>query len=649
MSYADLQPSDLMTMVRDGDPAALEYLNALPTHKMLATVRTKPWRPILIKAQTLKDFNPDQPRDADGRFGEGGGGRAPIQGIGGSGSGTAITHIEVGQSREAHPGENHSAIAHFPTGTGDAPRPGMGDTAIGAKQLQEMRESPVTGQYLTKDGTFTPERQALHDDIVRQAVSNAPAQDNPKVVMVGGGSASGKSSSLEQGLIDTPKDAARVDSDEMARQLPEAKEMIAAGDKNWGSQTHEEGAYLAGRVLAAAQEKQANVVLDGGRATRMGEKIDAAHAAGYQVEGHIITRDPAAAQAEVASRPAGESKAPPEVIAQRYSELSKTIPEIAPKFDSLTVHENTGTDAHPELHPIAEVHNGVLTVSDNAAYNRFLSNGTSKRRKKRTVKYSEDQPRDADGRFGSGGGDKETGEPHPQVEESRAAGATTATMTAPGPTVAEVAASTRNEAIEARPAATAALRNAIPGAGGKVLGDPGPPGEPSHSVKTQDSLERKIADKQAAGEQLTGVRPPADEAAKQITDALRYTGVADKATYADMIKGTAQAMVDQGFTFSRVKNTWDDYGAKAYRGVNTSVTTPEGHVFELQFHTPESFATKDDDQHPLYEEWRLPTTTDDRKAELHDQMMGMANSLGSSPPGIAGIDQAYFDNLKPRS
>ena len=59
----------------------------------------------------------------------------------------------------------------------------------------------------------------------------------------------------------------------------------------------------------------------------------------------------------------------------------------------------------------------------------------------------------------------------------------------------------------------------------------------------------------------------------------------------------------------RVKNFWGP--GDGYQGIN-SVFVYNGIPFELQFHTPESFATKELECHPSYE--RFLTTDDSRKA-----------------------------------
>ena len=705
-----------MALVREGDVEAIAYLNELPPFVMRTKVHAgaTPWRPrLVLKGSILAKYSEDQARDPDGRFATGdvrvitdrpAPARTPAAPI----SFASVRADPAGARRAISAASEPSA--RWPTGSGGPPRPGMGDTVVSNKQLEAMRASPVTGQYVRPDGTFTPERQALHDEIVRQAVAGASVSESPKMVMVGGGSASGKSNSLDQGLIATPSAAVHVDSDELAKALPETQAMMAAGDKNWASATHEEGSYLAQRVTAAAQEHRADIVLDGGRATRMNEKIDDAHRQGYAVEGHIITRDPAGAQRDAAER--GERTGqvtPPDVITQRYAELSQTLPGLANKFDTLTVHENTGTDAHPVLHTIATGGADGFKVTDQGAYDRFLSYGKvtkawSKKRRRlakgfaargdtarlnkyplRLLKYSEDQPRVPSGEPGGGrfaGGEAASAlkpqggglsawvpahqaaigsfhpaapgpEPHPAIEAHRAAiGASMAQMT-PTSSAAQVAAAMRADAEAARPGATAALRDTVaktPGA--SILGDnpPAHDGYPGHSLKDEAGIEKKIGEKQAEGERLTGIRPTPLEASSQMFDALRYTAQGSKADYTEAVKGVAQGLVNKGYTFERdrVKNTWDDYEKKGYRGLNTTLKDPQGRVFELQFHTPESFYTKDTLQHPLYKEWQSVGTSQERKDELHGQMMVMADALGSSPPGVGELTPDFFASLRPQ-
>ena len=104
---------------------------------------------------------------------------------------------------------------------------------------------------------------------------------------------------------------------------------------------------------------------------------------------------------------------------------------------------------------------------------------------------------------------------------------------------------------------------------------------------------------------------------EDLNDLNRYTMLFDDAQYTRKVSGVIADMEAQGFKFSKVKNTWN---TNTYKGINCNVTAPDGRVFELQFHTPESFRIKMDVSHPLYEKARKLSTTEAQKKVLNKQM-----------------------------
>ena len=121
--------------------------------------------------------------------------------------------------------------------------------------------------------------------------------------------------------------------------------------------------------------------------------------------------------------------------------------------------------------------------------------------------------------------------------------------------------------------------------------------------KTEGSLTRKIADK-AAAKGLTQ-----EEYASQIADALRYTASSPADRHADDVASFVSKLREAGYTINddEIENYWagdvDDYN-----GINATfyVTDPDGGVMpvELQFHTPETLAAKDE-AHGWYELGRV--------------------------------------------
>ena len=72
-----------------------------------------------------------------------------------------------------------------------------------------------------------------------------------------------------------------------------------------------------------------------------------------------------------------------------------------------------------------------------------------------------------------------------------------------------------------------------------------------------------------------------------------------------------------------------------YKGINTTITK-NGQVFELQFHTEQSFNLKNNELHKLYEEAREISTSTERRAELQRQMIELSRQI-PTPPGISTI------------
>jgi hypothetical protein len=215
------------------------------------------------------------------------------------------------------------------------------------------------------------------------------------------------------------------------------------------------------------------------------------------------------------------------------------------------------------------------------------------------LKYNPDQARDERGRWTSGGGglsDKYGFEAasHARTLYSHAAG------------------------IE--PVLTANMKDLAAKYGTKLKGL-------KYRLKTQESLTRKIAT-DAVNKNIK-----ISEAASQISDANRYTMVSDPATYRSSAEGVVNELKSQGYTVN-VKNYWQE--GSNYKGINMAITDTAGNNIELQFHTAESLALKETDNHPLYEAYRvLDRETPEAKA-LNAQMVANSARL-ETPPNLSGF------------
>ena len=116
----------------------------------------------------------------------------------------------------------------------------------------------------------------------------------------------------------------------------------------------------------------------------------------------------------------------------------------------------------------------------------------------------------------------------------------------------------------------------------------------SHRFKKEDSIARKIA---------SGLFGAKDEAsisylADQINDSLRYTLIVDEGNYRNQVLESLHKLLEDGYQVQSINNKW---GSSVYQGLNTTLVSPSGTVFELQFHTADSFKVKELLNHQYYE------------------------------------------------
>ena len=149
-----------------------------------------------------------------------------------------------------------------------------------------------------------------------------------------------------------------------------------------------------------------------------------------------------------------------------------------------------------------------------------------------------------------------------------------------------------------------------------------------NNVKGINSMSRKILTEYK--KHLDGV--PMEDCTGVIHDSLRYTMLIDDEHYIKDTKEIINDLREKGYLVT-VKNLW---GNKAYQGVNTAVTDRQtGFTFELQFHTKDSYYTKEHLTHDYYAIFRNDYTTEEEKA-LANKIQMYYQSQVPVPDGIIG-------------
>ena len=106
-----------------------------------------------------------------------------------------------------------------------------------------------------------------------------------------------------------------------------------------------------------------------------------------------------------------------------------------------------------------------------------------------------------------------------------------------------------------------------------------------------------------------------DVAMHLCNDVVRYTSVTSGKNLVSKTTNMLKSLINEGYEVLELKNTWTNKD-NPYKGINIKLISPDNVKFEFQVHTAQSYDMKERKQHKYYEEWRLPTTTKKRKAEL---------------------------------
>ena len=240
----------------------------------------------------------------------------------------------------------------------------------------ESVDHDTVSRYMNPDGTWKPDRQALHDRIIAGLLDSHKPQDHPVLTFMGGGSASGKSSVIKPRL--SLPDAVTIDADGIKGMLPDYQQRVKAGDETAAADAHEESSYLAKVITAEAQRRKMNVLVNGvgdDSPAKMQKKIRQARQAGYKVNGAYVTLETEEAVSRAEARGKKEGRVVyPSVIRANHKGVSQVFPELvkADAFDQAELWDNNGSS--PVLVG-AKPPGGTWQVANPAAWQQFLAKG----------------------------------------------------------------------------------------------------------------------------------------------------------------------------------------------------------------------------------------------------------------------------------
>lgn len=171
------------------------------------------------------------------------------------------------------------------------------------------------------------------------------------------------------------------------------------------------------------------------------------------------------------------------------------------------------------------------------------------------------------------------------------------------------------------PTITADISNIATKSGGKLVGL-------ENRLKSPYSIKRKIEAEVADGFSKS-------LSLNKIRDAIRYTTVFKENDFVTRYKAMQHLLATEGYKTIVVKNTWKN--DSAYKGVNTFIQNEDGDVFEMQYHTQQSFDVKNGLLHKLYEKFREPKTSIHEKEKLLLEMRKLSSKI-KVPEGVELIE-----------
>ena len=235
-------------------------------------------------------------------------------------------------------------------------------------------------RHTDHDGRWTPERSRLHDQIVKQVRGTVHRQANPEFVLLGGGTAAGKSTVTKTGMVALPNACAIVDSDAIKDSIPEYQSMLKHNDVRGAGYAHEESSSLAKRALREAFAEKQNIVLDGtgdSELKSVESKVTQARLAGFKVKAEYCTCPVETAIARSAERAAKTGRCVPDVVIKKiHASVSRIFPQAvsAGLFDEARLWD---TDIPQGQKPIliASAVGRELKIHDEARWKAFLKKG----------------------------------------------------------------------------------------------------------------------------------------------------------------------------------------------------------------------------------------------------------------------------------
>jgi predicted ABC-type ATPase len=230
------------------------------------------------------------------------------------------------------------------------------------------------GFYRNPDGSFTPERVRLHNDIIKGFTKNPQKKASNTIHMLGGAPANGKSTLQKSGFLPHSNRAIVLDPDEIKAKLPEYQKMLKDKDIQAASLAHEESSYLKKKIRQMAIDEDWEIVLDGLANETLEDRIKELkilRSKGDRVRIDYVTLD-TEKSIEIEADRFKETgrKVPDEVVIRKNKAIAELVPQLIKEkvYDELYLWDTNVRD-QPQL--ILKQIDGKLEIKRPDLYDRF--------------------------------------------------------------------------------------------------------------------------------------------------------------------------------------------------------------------------------------------------------------------------------------
>ena len=222
---------------------------------------------------------------------------------------------------------------------------------------------------------YVDERYALHQAIKDAILSESTPVDNPVALMLGGGTASGKSTLRESGNIEVPENSSTVDLDEIREYLPEYQDGLARKLASASTYVHNECRDIGASVAKSVCSSSRNLISDGtgdGGYDGLKGRVTNIRNAGLKVVAHYSTL-PVAEAIKRSDKRAEETGryVPHHIIRDNHQSVSTVLPRAVKEhlFDEVHLWDNRGKKP---VHVMSQV-GGKTEIHNQDLWDEFLA------------------------------------------------------------------------------------------------------------------------------------------------------------------------------------------------------------------------------------------------------------------------------------